>query len=191
VKLKPLVGFDVDMVLADYVKSFVDVSRKLLKKPPKNYVQTDYLFTSCGWSEREERQIQAHLKSHYNYWRTLERMPSTTDLRKSAQDLNLFFITSRFSSDGAPMPYQTADWLHDQFGIRDAYVIYAAKKGPIVADLELDYFIDDKPQNCIEVKSALPSCEVFIQDAPYNKTFKDSRIRRVANVNAFLKEIKG
>ena len=188
--VKPIVIIDVDMVISDYVKRFVEESRKLLKKPKKGYIQTHYLFTDCGWSELEAKQVEAKIKSQYNFWRTLEKMPSTGDLRKRARDLNLFFVTARFSTDGGPMPVQTADWLFDQYGIRDAYVISASKKGPVAVELDADYAIDDKPQNCSEIAAAAPNCRVYLQDAPYNQDFKDKRVERIASLNAFLQEIK-
>jgi uncharacterized HAD superfamily protein len=187
---KPIVIIDVDMVLADYVKRFVDDSRKLFKKPKKGYIQTHYYFTECGWTELEEKQIQAKQKAQPYFWRSIEKMPNTGDLRKRADALNLFFVTARFSTDGAPMIYQTADWLQDNYGIKDAYVISATKKGPVAIDLDADFAIDDKPQNCIEIAQALPSCKVYLQDAPYNADFKDKRIERIASINEFLKKVK-
>jgi len=191
VKLKPLVGIDCDGVLSDFSGAFVEESRKLLKKPKKGFIQHAWNFTDCGWTKLEEKQVMAHLRSHYNFWRTLERLPGTGDLKRRLDDLNLFFITARMSTDGAPVAYQTADWLHDSYGIRDPYVIVAEKKGPVVADLELDYFIDDKPEHVKSVKASRPECKVAICDATWNQDFKDSRIERVENLNAFLKEIKG
>lgn len=188
--VKPIVLADVDMVLGDYVKRFVEDSRKLLKKPGRGYVQTHYYFTECGWSEQEEKQIQAKQKGQYNFWRQIEKMPNTGDLKRRYKDLSLFFVTARFSTDGAPMIYQTADWLEAQYGIRDAYVIAATKKGPVAADIDAEYAIDDKPQNCVEILQAVPTCKVFLQDASYNKDFFDSRIERVAHFNAFLEKIK-
>src|SRR6267142_602358 len=88
---QPIVGLDVDMCLGDYVKRFVEDSRALLKKPKKGYVQTAYYFTDCGWTSLEEKQIQAGQKARYNFWREIEKMPGTADLRKRARDLNLFF----------------------------------------------------------------------------------------------------
>lgn len=178
------------MVLGDYVKRFVEDSRLLLKKPKKGYVQTHYYFTECGWTAQEEKQIQAKQKAQYNFWRQIEKMPNTGDLKKRAKDLELFFVTARFNTDGAPMIYQTADWLQDQYGIRDAYVVSATKKGPVAASIDAEYAIDDKPQNCIEIAQAVSSCKVFLQDAPYNRDFKDKRIERVASLNEFLKKIK-
>ena len=190
VGLKPIILLDIDQVLAAYVDRFVEESRKLLKKPKKGHVQTTYLFTGCGWTELEVKQIEAKIKSQYNFWRTIERMPNTGDLRKKAPSLNLFFVTARFSTDGGPMPVQSADWLFDNFGIRDAYVIAASKKGPVAVDLDADYFLDDRPSNCLDVAKALPSCKVFILDQPYNQDFTDSRVERVRSVNEFLKKVK-
>jgi hypothetical protein len=175
--------------LVDFNKEFLRISRKLLGKPEKGFVVTDFHYTNCGWTKKEVERVINWMKHTENFWRTLERLPNTNQLSKRVKDLNVFYITARFASDGIPVSYQSEDWLREQFGIPDPFVIVEADKAKEAKLLDLDYFIDDRDINCKAVADALPGCKVSIVDQSWNKKFKDSRIKRVESINAWLKTI--
>ena len=189
--VKPLVGVDLDGVCADFNTRFLQVSRKLLGKPEKGYQPTDFYYEKCGpWSKQEADRVINWLKNIDDFWLSLERLPNTSQLGKLQNELEYFFITSRFNTVGLPTNYQSEAWLKKQYGLKAPFVIVSQEKGKLAAELELTHFIDDKAENCVAVKDTVPSCQVAVFDASYNRHLKDPRILRVTNLNNWLKEIR-
>jgi len=188
--VKPLVGIDLDGILASFNEEFLRLSRKLLGKPQKGFVVTNFEYSKCGWTTKEVDRIFSHIRHTEDFWKTLEKRPKTSELTKQAKRLEYFFITNRMSTDGLPVAYQTEDWLRQKYGLLDPYVIVTKKKGEVAKDLDLDYFLDDRFENCLEVKKALPNCEVSVLTATYNTQYSDPKIHRVEEVNSWLRNIK-
>ena len=112
-------------------------------------------------------------------------------------DLNdahdLYFITDRFDTKGLSATRQTVDWIaYYLVGRPPAGVIVAKKKGPVAAALGLDAFLDDKPENCLDVCDAVPNCRVYLCTLPHNLSYKQidgNYLPRVADFNEFAKLI--
>lgn len=186
---KPLIAIDIDGVLADFNSAFLKTSKRVLGKPEKGFVVKDFDYTKCGWDEREVTRVWNHIRHTYNFWETLEAMPHTKQLMRLQNKFTPIFITSRVSTDGGDVATQTANWLERNFGIRDAYVKVTNEKGPIAKELGIEFFLDDKIENCTEVQKHAPGCKVFLQNATYNVHFNGRGIKRVESVNDFLGEV--
>jgi uncharacterized HAD superfamily protein len=188
--LKPLVGIDLDGVLADFNSRFLRVSRRLLSKPEKGFQPTDFYYEKCGpWTKKEVERVINWMKNEDDFWLSLERLPNTNQLAKREPQLEYFFITSRFSTIGLPTTYQSEMWLKQQYGLKAPFVIVSSEKGKEAAKLDLTHFIDDRAENCVEVKDAVPGCQVAVFDTTYNRHLKDPRILRVTDFNQWLKGV--
>jgi uncharacterized HAD superfamily protein len=187
--VKKLIGIDLDGVAADFNTEFLRLSRKLLAKPKAGYVVTNFDYSKCGWSKAEVQRIFNHIRHTSDFWTTLQRLPRTSSLAKHEKDYEYFFITSRMSTDGNPVTYQSESWLRTQYGLRSPYVIVSNEKGAEAAKLELDYFIDDRTEHAVDVATTRPNCKVYLLDTTYNQDCKDARITRVTDLNSFFKEI--
>lgn len=189
---KPIIGIDIDGVLADFDKEFLRLSRKYLTKPKKGFVRSTYNFEDAGWTKKEVDYIWLKIKHTRNFWETLDKLPKTNELMRRQKDFNLVFITARVATDGLPVADQTAEWLWNQYAIRDPLVIVANKKGPVARELGLEGFLDDRDVNCLEVKKASPDCYVAIPDTPFTKEFDNERfgIERVESIAEFFRRVK-
>jgi hypothetical protein len=66
------------------------------------------------------------------------------------------------------------------------------EKGPMALALKYDYFIDDRPKNCEDIKRALPDCKVFLRDSSHNRSWKEPiNIQRIAGFNEFAEIVLG
>jgi hypothetical protein len=102
----------------------------------------------------------------------------------------VYFPTARAHTSGRPVGKQTARAIHANFDIPYPAVFVSNEKGPMAQALQYDYFIDDKPENCIDVKKALPNCKVFLVSLPHNSKFDAPfNTQRVDNFNEFAKLI--
>lgn len=182
------VGIDVDDVLAWFIPAHREVCRKLFGKPEAGTIPCDWAFSNYNLTPEEHSQVWAEIGKTKNFWESLDACPDTSDLlRLDIQHRILpFFITSRIPTVGQPIEHQTANWLRQMFDVFYPTVIVATSKGPLAKALNLDYFIDDRDKNVLEVADAHPSCKVFIKDSGHNKDFNDPRITRVSCLNEFL-----
>jgi hypothetical protein len=177
------IGIDVDGVLSD---TLVAIHRK--------FPGWD---TSKGWyggfTKEQFDAVWNDAKNTENFWLCIPVVQGLS--RRLMIDLNevhdLYFITDRFDTKGSSAARQTKDWLDFEVlrGRTPAGVIVAKNKGPVAAALGLDMFIDDKPDNCVDVINAVPSCRVYLCSLPHNLSFANGDIPRVADFNEFAKLI--
>jgi uncharacterized HAD superfamily protein len=128
------------------------------------------------------------VKKTRNFWLNLgrEKGVSAQTLRRMAKTNDLVFITARAQTKGYSVQQQSAAWLALEFGMKWPTVIEESYKGPLAAALHLDYFIDDRPENCWEIAQAVPTCLVYLKNLPHNADFKaPKRITRVKDFNEF------
>ena len=179
------IGIDVDGVLSD---TLVAIHRK--------FPEWD---TSKGWyggfTKEQFDAVWADAKNEENFWLTIPVVQGLS--HRLMLDLNdahdLYFITVRFDTKGLSATRQTVDWIaYYLVGRPPAGVIVAKKKGPVAAALGLDAFLDDKPENCLDVCDAVPNCRVYLCTLPHNLSYKQvdgDYLPRVADFNEFAKLI--
>lgn len=177
------IGIDVDGVLSD---TLVAIHKKF-----KGWD------TSKGWyggfTKEEFDAVWADAKNQYGFW---FHIPPVSDidyfaLQKLSRLHDLYFITDRFDTKGGSAITQTSDWVKHVLGIdRAAGVIVTKHKGAAASLLNLDYFIDDKPENCFSVYEAVPNCKVYLCTLPHNASHADEPfLPRVADFNEFVRII--
>lgn len=181
-----IVGMDMDDVVADFIERFMSISHRLYGVDP-NLRPTSWEWSGVEMTPERVDGAWKEILSTVDFWKTLKPISGTDRglIRQLYWKTNLYFPTARTSTAGDEVGRQSAWWLHEVFGIEFPTVIVSSEKGEMAKALKYDYFIDDRPKNCIEVKEALPACNVFLCDASHNQKFHDERFPRVRSVNEF------
>ncbi len=200
------IGVDIDGVLADFNSSFVQVIKKLtgitVQLPPKEWAY----HRAAGVTAKEEQAIWAYIKNSSDFWYSLGTEPLCEEtlqelVWRRIQGDDIYFITSR---PGKCAKKQTEEWLVKE-GYRLPTVLIADSaldKGRIAEGLALEVFIDDKPENCLAVNTAMNTItfngvnvqvgpnrtQVYVVDRPYNQELEHLNIRRVPSALAVLEE---
>ena len=185
------IGVDIDGVLGDFTGSFFEVSRRLFGKPEVGVLPHDWGMTGILTKAEASKTWEA-VKNTRNFWLNLSREKGVTsqNLRRMAKTNDLIFITARAQTKGYSVQQQSAAWLSLEFALKYPTVIEEDNKGPLAAALHLDYFLDDRPENCLEIAKAVPTCLVYLKNLPHNADFKAPKsITRVKDFNAFAEVI--
>lgn len=168
------VGIDIDGCLADFNEGY----RRILTlvngedrfngelDPPCWSYEAHY-----GYTKDDVRQAWKHIIASPNFWYSLAPYDRTRVFLLSLYQLthkgDFYFITTRPNS--STVKGQTERWL-TEMGYRGfpTALIARESKGLLAAGLGLTHFLDDKPENCFEVKTAQPDCEVYLLSHRYN-----------------------
>lgn len=194
------VGIDLDGVCANFGLIYSAIANKLYG--PKCYIiNQETEIEAWNWYEwypitrEEDKVVWEYISKSQNFWTALTVLNkySFIHMTKSLQDLqnvNVYFITARAQTRGLSVAKQSVLWLN-QHGWRNPQVIVTKLKGDFARILELDYFIDDKGENVVDVKASYPECEVYIHSAPHNKNVEKeiNGIIRVNNLSEFTNDI--
>jgi uncharacterized HAD superfamily protein len=182
------IGIDLDGVVCSFTTAACDFFREKFGKDVHPIAQTSWDFSSLGITQKEEDIFWAHVHSTPNWWTTLPREDGTYRLGEVCKNHDVFFITNRRQeSVGLPIQDQSAYWLRDEHHISFPCVIAVKKKGPVVAALDLDYFIDDKDRNLEEIAASSQTCVLHVKHQPYNLHI--THLPRQKTLNDFLMEI--
>jgi 5'(3')-deoxyribonucleotidase len=191
----PVVGCDLDDVLADFMGHFIDMAHRRFGIPTDLTIRpVDWAWSNMGWTKEHQEALWQELHDTHNFWTGLKVLPKVD--RGLVWELNnrslLYFPTARAHAVGSMSTRdQCANWIQDQFQIAYPTVIVSNEKGPLAAVLKYDYFIDDRPKNCYEVKAARPECRVYMVDSSHNQDLATTMenetrgIRRVSGFNEF------
>jgi uncharacterized HAD superfamily protein len=125
------------------------------------------------------------------FWDNLRPLPKAAyaldkfDMFSRTGSLQVYFITQR---PGTSARIQSERWLH-RWGMLFPNVLLASNgkhKAQLAKVLELDAFVDDKPENIQEV-AAVSGVETYVLDALYNRKAKADN--RVADVGVFADKV--
>ena len=200
------IGVDIDGIFANFHYSFSQVANKLFGCPiveDINEVRA-YRWEDWGYPLTKEQ--------HNLVWREIDK--NVSDFWFNAKSLvkgsvfdrlelleqnnhSIYFITTRRNTAGKNVLNQTNRWIKKHSSLEHFSVIPTTKKGKILNDIGMDYFVDDYPENLIEATIEAPKCKSFLLVRPYNSYFlqfiKDSHkfknIGIVYNVDEFLDQI--
>lgn len=194
-KTKLKIGLDLDGVVADFSQRFVELADLLYGFDLKAEEQTgwQYEYNGVPLDSRYVDAIWQHIEETPNFWMTLDTLPDSQILTEKALEYNLIFITARGLCKGMSLEDQAANWLRRNYYIPNPQVIVSRDKGKLVNALGLNAFIDDRPENCIDIANNAPNCKVFIHAAPYNTQYVSSYagITRTKNLPEFFTQLEG
>jgi hypothetical protein len=104
---------------------------------------------------RQQRRLWRHVETIENFWETLVELEPGAIARlyelAIARRWEIIFLTKRPESAGATAQLQTQRWLEAHgFKLPSVYVVQGSR-GRVAAALGLDFVVDDRPENCLDV----------------------------------------
>jgi hypothetical protein len=104
---------------------------------------------------RQQRRLWRHVESIENFWESLAPLePGVIDRLArltSERRWEIIFLTKRPKTVGVTSQLQTQRWLESHgFKLPSVYVVQGSR-GRIAAALALDFVVDDRPENCLDV----------------------------------------
>jgi uncharacterized HAD superfamily protein len=144
-----------------------------------------------GLSPEQMSSVWDYILANRGWWNTLpplidkKTFSAIDDLK---YDHQVTFVSARL---GISPQRDTSAWL-ERHGIENPSVIITKRKGEIARALDIDYSIEDKPENAavIHWMADVRPCKSYIIDRPYNQVdFLPKNIKRVKTVDEFLGEI--
>jgi hypothetical protein len=104
---------------------------------------------------RESSAVWKALVSIDNFWETLAEIESGAIRRLAtiadAEGWEVIFLTSRPLAPGRTVQRQSQTWLvRHGFPMPSVYVVQGSR-GRIAESLQLDVFVDDRPDNCLDI----------------------------------------
>ncbi len=106
-------------------------------------------------SRGREDAVWAAIEGIPDFWTTLRPLDERAVRRIHELMLRhrweVFFITQRPFTEGETVQRQTQRWLVAQGFDLPSVVVLHGSRGAAAAALRLDYHVDDRPQNCIDV----------------------------------------
>jgi len=176
------IGVDVDGVLTDTAKVFLDYVYRIYGKKYRVEDITEYFFEEILDLTIEEVNYVWERIFEDNIWETLPPIEGAVEnLKEIQKKYPVFVITARpdFAREGTEKWFKRYDIHYERLVIAnlDTKVGFLKKEG-----LELDYFIEDRWDFAVEF--AQEEIDVFLLNQPWNinkGNFK--RVRRVNNWN--------
>jgi hypothetical protein len=104
---------------------------------------------------RQQSELWDHVKKIENFWTTLPELEPgiISRIAKAAADRRweVIFLTTRPATAGELVQLQSQRWLQRHgFPIPSVYVVHRSR-GKIADALGLDAFVDDRPENCLDI----------------------------------------
>jgi hypothetical protein len=172
------VGFDLDGTVADMyfalrreaIKLFGDEvthapveaskpqdAKKEQTAPPKpeDDQTTTLAIQELHLTARQQNQLWDHVKQIDNFWTTLPELEPGIISRIAntarARRWEVIFLTTRPATSGDLVQMQSQQWLEAHgFQYPSVYVVQRSR-GKIADALGLDAFVDDRPENCLDI----------------------------------------
>lgn len=163
-------GIDVDGVLSEFTFRYREICEELTGKVLPIEVN-DWDFSNWGLTLADHKRAWDLIAGTFNFY---SQLPVDDDIRNFDMAFfsrihRLYFITTRAVTSGLPIELQTAYWLQLHCGISMPTILVEKQKGQIVAALQLDAMLDDKPENLIECSIHSPKTLLFLRNRKYNQ----------------------
>ena len=111
--------------------------------------------TGLHLTSRQQSRLWRHVESIDGFWESLKEIEPGVVARlaalATARRWEVIFLTKRPESVGATAQVQTQRWLESKgFALPSVFVVQGSR-GRIAAALGLDFVVDDRPENCLDV----------------------------------------
>jgi len=181
-----VIGIDLDDVLADFMVRFMELARKRYGRPPVGAMPVDWEWSNILPSKEEQATVWEDVKATPSFWENLPIEPGVTKQYVQLLELKhtMYYPTARVDTVGLPAAKQSARWIERKFDVQNPAVFAAYEKGPMATALKYDFFIDDRPKNCLDIQKALPNCRVYLKDSSHNQAF-DAEANGIVRVKDF------
>lgn len=125
-------------------------------KPESEDEQTTTLaLQELRLTARQQNQLWDHVKGIENFWTTLPELEPGIIARiaKAASDRRweVIFLTTRPATAGELVQLQSQRWLEAHGFQYPSVFVVQRSRGKIADALHLDAFVDDRPENCLDI----------------------------------------
>lgn len=174
-------AIDIDGVLANFTDAYslmlTKVSGIEFPRASKDWPTEWYWDRTLGITKEQERHVWGQIMAEgSHYWEKLQPLEEAYRcLRQlnwiAKNDHEVYFLTNRM---GYRAKYQTERWLY-KHGMDYPTVILSGQKTPLLRDMNIDFFIDDKPDTIYELYEVFTKYgwftnqQFYLLDAPYNR----------------------
>jgi uncharacterized HAD superfamily protein len=122
---------------------------------PEDDQTTTLAIQELRLTSRQQNQLWDHVKKIENFWTTLPELEPgiISRIAKAASDRRweVIFLTTRPSTEGELVQLQSQRWLEAHgFHFPSVFVVQRSR-GKIADALHLDAFVDDRPENCLDI----------------------------------------
>ena len=171
------IGIDIDGVIADFNKDFIEKSIEVTGRdlyPERPFEITTWNYPeSYGYSNEEVHKIWKEIKTSHDFLEELCYL-----------DADFYFITAR---PGLRSKLQTEIWL-ELHGFPKPTVLISGDKDGLCKSLGVNFYIDDKVENCEHVEIYSPATMCYMLARPWNRKVKG--VPRIDTLYEFLGEIR-
>ena len=166
-------GFDLDGTVADMQTALAREARRLFPDvdpaslptsaasadPSKTSSKTepagDLQFHTNTLNAAQQRELWKVVCAKPNFWETLDEIEpgALARLYAIAQERRweVIFLTSRPESAGDTAQMQSHRWLVARGFLTPSIFVVHGTRGKIASSLALDVFVDDRPENCLDI----------------------------------------
>lgn len=186
-----VIGVDIDGVLADFNGAYIDLMIEIGDRdlfPPRPFdIPTWNYPEHYGYTKKEVNASWDAIRDSLTFWSKLKPLPGTDEFLLELDRVtdNLYFVTSRV---GKSVKWQTEWWLKGFLGYSPA-VLISSEKGECCHALKVDYYLDDKNENCADVSRRSLATKGYMLAQPWNQ--EQPGIPRLSALSEFLTIIKG
>lgn len=206
-----VLGIDVDGVLADFNTSFAEAvievtGTDLFPKDWREAIKDKTFPTTWNWDldagytkEQSRKTWEQGILTSSKFWKSLAPLPGAVDAikqfnRMSNEGHEVYFLTHR---NGKKAKQQTEEWLYD-LGMNYPTVLLTGNKLPVLDNLGVQFFIDDKLATVNEVYRAGVVKHLYLFNSPWNNEGREKGLSSVhtveealRNANLFKEEKRG
>lgn len=146
-----------------------------------------------GYTKEETSAVWERIKQGDTFWRGLDPLHDmatlkdwyelTAPLPEGSAFHEFYFITSRM---GKNVKLQTEEWL-EEFLWPGQTVLISSEKGALCKALQLDYYVDDRAENIMDVELQSPTTKAYLLNQPWNGHIRPKY--RINDLSEFLKAI--
>lgn len=176
-----ILGLDVDGIFSDFQQGYAPLITKetgiefpklhLVDEWPDLWDWDREALQKAGYSQEISKDIMgrvwSEIKSDPLFWFSLPPHKGTVEFLEKLNELedDVYFITNRL---GATARDQTVSWL-EWFGYEKPTVLVSGEKGMCCNALKITHYLDDKLENCEDVRDNVPATKCFMLARPYNR----------------------
>lgn len=186
-----VVMIDVDDVLADFNKAFLQLAHEMFNTPVDVEIRVwDFHLSIPGLTREKELLVWQRIRETENFYESLPTFATVEDfenLRNFVLHFNCecVFITSRFPTKGRSVEVQTTNWIRKHVGV-EPKVLVTSEKGSLCRKIGIQKALEDAPHHICDL--TVNGIETVIMDWPYNRKIKG--LPRVKSVTEFLSLIE-
>lgn len=177
---------DIDDVLTNFNRAFLEISNKLFSTPVEVEI-TVWEFHKCvpGLDYDKEMIVWETIENTEDFYEQLPLYASQEDLELLRQvvkiGVDVYLITARFPVKGKTVEEQTRNWIEKYLGL-ELPVIVTSSKGKKCKEIGISLALDDAPHHIQDlIEQGIPT---VVMDWPYNRHL-DS-LPRVKSLKEFL-----